>query len=84
MGIYTGKENDIGTTTKFSVGLNGGVKYFLSDIIGIRIMAILNMPITDVSGGFWWSSGGGTSIGLSSNVPFLQFGFMGGLVINLN
>jgi hypothetical protein len=28
----------------------------------------------------WWG-GGGPSVGLSSRVPFLQFGFTGGLVL---
>jgi hypothetical protein len=47
-------------------------------------MASLNMLITDFSGGFWWNIGNGTSVGISNNIPFLQFGFIGGIVFNLN
>lgn len=83
MGIYSGKDNNLGSTTKFAVGFNGGLKYFFSDRVGFRLQANLNLPITDVGAGFWWG-GGGPSVGLSSRVPFLQFGFTGGLVFNLN
>jgi hypothetical protein len=84
MGIYSGKDNSTSSTTKFAVGLNGGLKYFFSDKVGLRLQANLNFPITDIGGGLWWGIGSGPSVGLTSRIPFLQFGFSGGLVFTLN
>ena len=83
VGIYSGKNSDLKSTTKFAVGINGGLKYFFSDRLGFRAQANLNFPITDVGAGLWWG-GGGPSVGLTSRIPFLQFGFSGGLIFNLN
>ncbi|RKD90317.1 hypothetical protein [Mangrovibacterium diazotrophicum] len=84
VGIYSGKSGDVGTKTKFAFALNGGCRYMFTDRVGFRIQANLNMPITDVGGSLWWDSTSGTSVGISSRVPFVQFGFTGGLTFNIN
>jgi hypothetical protein len=63
--------------------INGGVKYFFTPGVGQRLQADLTFPVTNVGGSLWWSPGSGTSVGVSSYVPFLQFGFTGGLVLKL-
>ena len=84
LGIYSGKDNELGSTTQFAVGLSGGMKYMFSDKIGFRLQSHLNMPITNLDAGLWWNIGSGPSAGLTSHIPFLQFGFTGGLVFTLN
>lgn len=65
---------------RFAVGLNGGMKYFVSDNIGIRLQANLMMPISNVGANLWWSPGAGTSVGVGGWSSVIQFGFTGGLI----
>ncbi|SMD45224.1 Outer membrane protein beta-barrel domain-containing protein [Aquiflexum balticum DSM 16537] len=69
--------------TKFAVGFQGGMKYYASDRVGIRLQANLMMPIVGVGTSLWWSPGSGTAVGLSGWSPIAQFGFTGGLVFRL-
>jgi hypothetical protein len=69
--------------TKFSVGLQGGMKYFATERIGIRLQANLMMPVVSAGGSLWWSPGSGTSVGVSTFSPIVQFGFTGGLIFRL-
>lgn len=71
------------SVTKFAAGMNGGIKYFLNDRIGLRLQANLNFPVTDLGASFWWDPSSGTSVGVTSYVPVLQFGFTGGLIFKL-
>ncbi len=48
--------------TYFSVGVGGGVKLWLSDVIGVRLQARMLMPVT--WGGFYFGTGGsGATVG---------------------
>lgn len=78
------RNNDFNNITRFGVGIQGGMKYFVSDKVGIRIQTNLMMPITNVGAGLWWSPGGGAQVGVSSFSSIVQFGFTGGLVIRIN
>ena len=69
--------------TRFSAGFQGGMKYFASDRLGIRLQANLMMPILAVGTSLWWSPGAGTSVGLTGWSPIAQFGFTGGLTFRL-
>ena len=69
--------------TKFAVGFQGGMKFYASDRVGIRLQANLMMPIVGVGTSLWWSPGSGTAVGLSGWSPIAQFGFTGGLVFRL-
>ena len=64
-GSYESEDGDIfrlDNKTYFSVGVGGGVKLWLSDVIGIRIQARMLMPVT--WGGFYFGTGGaGASVG---------------------
>lgn len=65
-------------TTTFTLGINGGLKYFFTDRIGIRIQSQLLMP---VSWGGVYIGGGGA--GVSAGGSILQLNFSGGLIIGL-
>jgi hypothetical protein len=69
--------------TKFSLGLQGGMKYFATERIGIRLQANLMMPVLAAGGSLWWSPGGGTAVGVSTFSPIVQFGFAGGIIFRL-
>lgn len=65
-------------TTTFTLGMSGGLKYFFTDRIGIRIQSQLLMPVS--WGGIYIGSGGG---GVSAGGSILQLNFSGGLIIGL-
>ena len=65
-------------TTTFTLGLTGGLKYFFTDRIGIRIQTQLLMPVS--WGGVYIGSGGG---GITTGGSILQLNFSGGLIIGL-
>jgi hypothetical protein len=69
--------------TRFSAGFQGGMKFYASDRVGLRVQANLMMPIVGVGTSLWWSPGAGTSVGLTGWSPIAQFGFTGGLVFRL-
>lgn len=74
---------DFRNQTRFSVGFQGGVKYYASERIGIRAQANLMFPIISSGASLWWSPGGGTSVGVTGWSPIVQFGFTGGLIVRL-
>jgi hypothetical protein len=83
MGVGFMSNDTYRSVTKFSVGFNGGMKYFFSDRLGLRLQASLNFPITDLSSEFWWNPGASHSYTVTSYVPILQFGLTGGLIVRL-
>jgi|SRR5690606_15618819 len=83
MAILGSPANDFSTLTKFAAGVNLGFKYFFSDAIGLRGGMNLIFPITDVGAGVGWSSGGGTSVGVTAWSPIVQFAFTGGIAIRM-
>ena len=83
VGWLAPSESQYSTMTKFSMGLKGGMKYMFSDKIGMRLQANLNFPVTNLGAGIMISSSG-ASAGVTGYVPILQFGFNGGIIINLN
>ncbi len=77
---FNSKDDAFDNVTKFAAGISGGIKLAFTDNLGLRLQANLNFPITDVGASIWWDSGGGTSAGVSTYTPIVQFGFTGGLV----
>jgi len=70
----------------FSAALGGGVKFFFSDRIGIRLQGRLLLPMYFSGGGLFVGIGsGGTSSGVSvsTGVLAVQGDFSGGLIIRL-
>ena len=69
-------EPQYNTTTSFSFGFSGGLKYFFSDHIGIRLQGQLLVPVQ--WGGVYLGTGGG---GVYTGGSILQLNFSGGLII---
>ena len=65
-------------TTTFTLGISGGLKYFFTNRIGIRIQSQLLMPVS--WGGVYVGSGGG---GVTAGGSILQLNFSGGLIVGL-
>ena len=68
--------------SKFSAGLEGGVKYFISNNVGILLHARLLIPVQWVGAGFSIGTGG-SGAGLSMGSSIVQGDIGGGIVIAL-
>lgn len=66
----------------FTVGLGGGLKYYLSDKIGIRLQARLFLPMQFAGIGFG-CGGGGCGTGVSTYTSTVQGDFTGGIILKL-
>jgi len=66
------------STTTFTMGISGGLKYFFNDHIGIRLQSQLLMPVS--WGGVYIGNGGG---GVTTGGSVLQLNFSGGIIIGL-
>jgi hypothetical protein len=82
-GVYMApKETSYYSYWFFALGLDGGVKFYLNKVVGLRLQAQLLIPVQ--GGGFtfyYGSGGGGTSAYVTSTM--LDFGFTGGLIFRL-
>lgn len=79
-------QNSGNNTTMFAVGFGGGLKYFFSDNIGIRLQARLMAPMqfSGISIGCGiGTGGGGCGTGVSSYSSILQGDFTGGIILKL-
>lgn len=70
------EESRFNTNTKFTLGISGGLKYFFSDHVGVRLQTQLLMPID--WGGVYIGTGGG---GVTAGGALLQLNFSGGLIL---
>ena len=52
--IFT-PEND-GSYWQFSLGIGGGLKYYISDMIGLRLQGRFLLPVFFRGGGYWYGS----------------------------
>jgi len=72
----------LGSTTRFSFAINGGVKIMVNERIGIRLQGQLLVPVE--WGGIYVGIGtGGPSTGASVGSSILMGAFSGGIVIGL-
>lgn len=83
-GTLASRDDNFDSITRFTVGVNGGMKYFFTENVGLRVQANLMMPISDVGANLWWSPGSGTQVGVGGFSSIIQFGFTGALVIRMN
>ena len=67
--------------TKFTVGLKGGLKFFISDRIGLFARARLLLPVQWAGGGVWFGGGSGVSLNVGSSIVTGDVG--GGIIISL-
>ena len=83
LGVMNLKSNvDSWSENWFTVGLGGGLKYYFSDHVGIRLQARLFLPMQFAGVGFGCGSGGCGS-GVSGYTSTLQGDFTGGVVLKL-
>lgn len=80
---YNSPLNKFPTITRFTAGVEGGAKLLLTDYLGLRFNMSLFMPISNINSGLWWSNTGGTSVSVSSSVPFVHFGLNGGVFVRI-
>lgn len=73
---FNPEESIYASNTKFTFGVTGGIKYFFSDHVGIRVQTQLLVPVD--WGGVYIGGGGG---GVSAGGSLLQLNFSGGLVL---
>jgi len=66
----------------FTVGLGGGLKYYISDRFGIRLQARIFLPMQFAGVGFGCGSGGCGS-GVSGYTSTIQGDFTGGVILKL-
>ena len=74
------------SNTWFTAGLGGGLRYYLSDKIGIRLQARLLLPMQFGGVGFGCgigTGGGGCGAGVSTYTNIIQGDFTGGIVLKL-
>jgi hypothetical protein len=58
------------SSTKFTIGLQAGMRYYVSDRIGFRVQGNLLLPFVSEGGSLWWNPNSGTGIsGWSAIVP---------------
>jgi hypothetical protein len=77
------QDTDYRNGSEFSVGLEGGVKYFFNDVIGIMAHARLLLPVQWFGAGFSIGTGG-AGAGLNIGSTIIQGDIGGGLVIAFN
>ncbi len=91
VGILNVKSDSFGTygsnsENYFTAGFGGGLRYYLSDRIGIRLQARLLLPMQFGGVGFGCgigTGGGGCGAGVSTYTNIIQGDFTGGIVIKL-
>ncbi len=67
--LFSPKDNLYEDDWRFSIAFGGGIKYFLSDKIGIRTQIRLLMPLYFAGGGLYFGTGGsGVSLGAGTNL----------------
>ncbi len=76
--VFSPDDSSYNSSTKFTIGMTGGMKYFFSDAIGIRLQTQLLMPI-DWGGVYIYPGGSSVSVGGS----VLQLTFSAGLILAL-
>ena len=74
------KDSNYGDDWKFSLTLGGGVKYFVSKTIGIRLQGRLKMPFLFSSGAVWVGPGG-TTYTYGGGSALLQADLTAGIII---
>ncbi|MBK0369969.1 hypothetical protein [Flavobacterium agrisoli] len=82
IGIDNPETNFSDSATKFAWGIKGGMTYWASSAVGIKMQAQLLSVTQSVGGGVYFGTGG-VSTGLSSYSSIYQFTLGGGLVFNL-
>jgi hypothetical protein len=80
--VFSPTKPEYESVVRFLGTLTAGTKLWITDAIGIRLQAALNMPMVLSGVGFYFGTGG-TNYGASTFIQLLQFNFGGGIVVRL-
>jgi hypothetical protein len=80
--VFTPSKPEYESVVRFLGTLTGGTKVWLTDAVGLRVQAALNMPMVLSGVGFYFGTGG-ADYGASTFVQLLQFNLGGGVVVRL-
>ena len=80
--VFSPSKPQYESVVRFLGTLTGGTKIWITDAVGIRVQAALNMPMVLSGVGFYIGTGGG-GYGASTFVQLLQFTLGGGVVVRL-
>lgn len=80
--VFSSRDKEFTTDTRFAVGGTVGMNYFFSEVIGLRIGANVYFPVVNAGASLWWG-GGGPQVGLTSWSPLIQFNLLGGITFRL-
>ncbi len=85
VGIATASFDDprYDTSVHFAVALQGGLKFFFTERLGIKLKAAMLMPLQYGSGGLYCGTGSGCSVGAGASTTIIQGDFSGGVVVKL-
>ncbi len=73
---------EYGDDYRFAITMGGGIKYFFTKSVGIRVQGRLKMPIYFYGGGMYIGSGG-SGFYMGSGTVLLQMDLIAGLTIRL-
>jgi hypothetical protein len=71
-------DSNFSDQTRFSVGVQAGMKYFFSESIGLRTQAHLLLPVVSEGGSLWWNPNAG--VGINGWSPIMPFSMNIGLI----
>ncbi len=76
------KDSRYGDDWRFGVTFGGGIKYFISESIGIRLQGRIKMPLYFAGGGIY-VGGGGAGYGMGAGTALLQADLTAGLIFQI-
>jgi hypothetical protein len=80
--VFSPSKPQYESVVRFLGTLTGGTKVWITDAVGLRLQAALNMPMVLSGVGFYFGTGG-ADYGASTFVQLLQFNLGGGVVVRL-
>lgn len=80
MVMFSPENTKYSTEVRAAMNFSGGVKFYLSERIGLRLQGRLLMPLYFTGGGLWFGTGG-VSVGASAGIPIVQGDLSAGLII---
>jgi hypothetical protein len=83
MVVATPSERNLDTAYRFAFTLQGGVKIWLNDKVGLRLRGAMLAPMQWGSGGLFCGTGSGCQVGVGASTTILQGEFSGGVVVKL-
>ncbi|MGB6036161.1 MAG: hypothetical protein WBG42_07825 [Cryomorphaceae bacterium] len=83
MAVATPSEKSLDAAYRFAFTLQGGVKIWLNDKVGLRLRGAMLAPMQWGSGGLFCGTGSGCQVGVGASTTILQGEFSGGVVVKL-